>query len=960
MNQRNRLASPTSRAKVGSALAAALLLAAPQALPEAAHAAETPRPNGLGDGASLLDLPTDNQVDNPTAEAAGFSPKPVNGSVDARHRVRNPFYIEGDAAKLTEANGMWKTTDLPGWQIVPTATGDGEVIVFYDNLRGGNVAANSGGLVTGFVALGSFYDQHINGRDAPWLTAYGKSKDVRIGWGSTVPSSEVRLLYLKAGQGVAQTFDVAPGQHFAVEGIAMRPDGAGPNGIRVRLYDADTGKELTGYGAGSNNVACSYPASWGLVSARVERVPAGVARVKAVVSTEGAPMIIGPVDVRGGANLQVSKDVVEAQRTPAADLMHDNDASYDGGRAIRQGDTVTVALEVRNVGQGITKGNVTVRDTIPPGFELVPGSARVIAGNGVDITASVIGPNRVRDPNKAPHHFRVSYDDFFKADGADVTIKLAADNGSTGLYPMRTYGAFYGMGFEGFDSNRGSTATINSRVTIAYQLRATASKDTIGPDRNGGLRDLASFFTQPCVTFVNLWEGAASERTNHGPVVRMSLGTNTPPSIALKAADVTVRTSEADAADKVNALRADLNVAATDYEDGIRNHATTREIVGVTRDGAAVKVDPADLTSLLATAGTYRIAYRAKDADGNASNVETATLTVVNDRVIPAPQVGSIDTAATHAPVTLPEGVDARAVAVTFPGKGGRPVVVTAARGADGSWALPDGTTLKVVGLTLEVPAPADATLTEAPDAIAATVSDGVATSAPGRGAVTNEAPTVAIPADSVSTQVGSVIDLTAGVFVADREDDARADDAKVTHAEYTLRGPDGVEAPVALDELRAFVPGAVGAYAITVTPIDSDGKRGAPQTFTLRVTDAPAIAVNDPELTLVRNPAHLTDEERETVRQRVLRANPDVPEGSRVAVGPDGTVTVSIPDRDAVVISPERTVRRADAPAEARRPARVSALPVTGDGLAVTGGALTAAGLGALLVVARARLRRR
>ena len=53
------------------------------------------------------------------------------------------------------------------------------------------------------------------------------------------------------------------------------------------------------------------------------------------------------------------------------------------------------------------------------------------------------------------------------------------------------------------------------------------------------------------------------------------------------------------------------------------------------------------------------------------------------------------------------------------------------------------------------------------------------------------------------------------------------------------------------------------------------------------------------PKITEVANPASLTDNEKANVERAVRKANPNLPEGSTISVGNDGTVTVTYPTSD-------------------------------------------------------------
>ena len=97
-----------------------------------------------------------------------------------------------------------------------------------------------------------------------------------------------------------------------------------------------------------------------------------------------------------------------------------------------------------------------------------------------------------------------------------------------------------------------------------------------------------------------------------------------------------------------------------------------------------------------------------------------------------------------------------------------------------------------------------------------------------------------------------------------------------------------------------------------TVTVTFPDGSETQiPADKTVRkLKDNEKIKINDPEITGVVDPNNLTPEEQDQVKDKVKKANPDLPENTQVTVGKDGTVTVTFPDGSETQIPAEKTVK--------------------------------------------------
>ncbi|MDE1655388.1 hypothetical protein PWJ82_09145, partial [Actinotignum schaalii] len=98
-----------------------------------------------------------------------------------------------------------------------------------------------------------------------------------------------------------------------------------------------------------------------------------------------------------------------------------------------------------------------------------------------------------------------------------------------------------------------------------------------------------------------------------------------------------------------------------------------------------------------------------------------------------------------------------------------------------------------------------------------------------------------------------------------------------------------------------------------TVTVTFPDGSETQiPADKTVRqLKDNEKTKINDPEITGVVDPNNLTPEEQDQVKDKVKKANPDLPENTQVTVGKDGTVTVTFPDGSTSNITPDKTVRQ-------------------------------------------------
>ncbi|HFU4042797.1 TPA: Ig-like domain-containing protein, partial [Streptococcus suis] len=123
--------------------------------------------------------------------------------------------------------------------------------------------------------------------------------------------------------------------------------------------------------------------------------------------------------------------------------------------------------------------------------------------------------------------------------------------------------------------------------------------------------------------------------------------------------------------------------------------------------------------------------------------------------------------------------------------------------------------------------------------------------------------------------------------------------------ATVTVTFPDGTEVTTTADEngnYKVDVPAGVELKEgdkVSATATDEAGNTSTPteSTTTANPSDADENTPNTPAVTPVADTNNLTDDEKAKVKEEVEKANPDLPTGTTVEVGNDGTVTITYPD---------------------------------------------------------------
>ncbi|MGQ7376020.1 Ig-like domain-containing protein, partial [Streptococcus suis] len=144
-----------------------------------------------------------------------------------------------------------------------------------------------------------------------------------------------------------------------------------------------------------------------------------------------------------------------------------------------------------------------------------------------------------------------------------------------------------------------------------------------------------------------------------------------------------------------------------------------------------------------------------------------------------------------------------------------------------------------------------------------------------------------------------------APVVNAPKEGDTTVTGTTEPGATVTVTFPDGTEVTTTADEngnYKVDVPAGVELKEgdkVTATATDEAGNTSdsTEKPVTANPSDADENTPNTPAVTPVADTNNLTDEEKAKVKDEVEKSNPDLPTGTEVTVGNDGTVTVTYPD---------------------------------------------------------------
>ncbi|NQK46293.1 LPXTG cell wall anchor domain-containing protein, partial [Streptococcus suis] len=278
------------------------------------------------------------------------------------------------------------------------------------------------------------------------------------------------------------------------------------------------------------------------------------------------------------------------------------------------------------------------------------------------------------------------------------------------------------------------------------------------------------------------------------------------------------------------------------------------------------------------------------DEAGNTSN--PATDTAKNNPDTTAPESPSVvaneDGSVTVTPSTT-AGDDTKTVDITYTDENGTEQTVTVTKEDDGTWTVPADSGVTVDPTTGAVTIPADK------------VQDGSTVSATS----TDEAGNTSNPATDTAKNNPDTTAPEAPVVNAPKAGDTTVTGTAEPGSTVTVTFPDGSTVTTTADEDGNYtvdVPAGVELKEgdkVTATATDEAGNVSEPTeaTTTANPSDADENTPNTPAVTPVEDTNNLTDDEKAKVKEEVEKANPDLPTGTEVTVGNDGTVTITYPD---------------------------------------------------------------
>ncbi|MCK3881560.1 LPXTG cell wall anchor domain-containing protein, partial [Streptococcus suis] len=256
-------------------------------------------------------------------------------------------------------------------------------------------------------------------------------------------------------------------------------------------------------------------------------------------------------------------------------------------------------------------------------------------------------------------------------------------------------------------------------------------------------------------------------------------------------------------------------------------------------------------------------------------------------------EAGNTSTPTETTTTATPDTTAPEAPVVNAPKEGDTTVTGTTEPGATVTVTFPDGSTVTTTAdengnYTVDVPAGVE--LKEG-DKVTATATD--------------EAGNTSTPTETTTTATPDTTAPEAPVVNAPKEGDTTVTGTTEPGATVTVTFPDGSTVTTTADENGNYtvdVPAGVELKEgdkVTATATNEAGNTSTPTetTTTANPSDADENTPNTPAVTPVEDPNNLTDDEKAKVKEEVEKANPDLPTGTTVEVGNDGTVTITYPD---------------------------------------------------------------
>ncbi|HEM5070271.1 TPA: LPXTG cell wall anchor domain-containing protein [Streptococcus suis] len=306
-----------------------------------------------------------------------------------------------------------------------------------------------------------------------------------------------------------------------------------------------------------------------------------------------------------------------------------------------------------------------------------------------------------------------------------------------------------------------------------------------------------------------------------------------------------------------------------------KTHDITSQLAA---DGGVTKQILTDLSTLPKT-GRQIVQVQLTSPSGHTKIEEVIiNFTPIDSTAPEAPSVvANADGSVTVKP-SQTDGDDTKTVDITYTDENGTPQKVTVTKADDGTWSVPADSGVTVDATTGAVTIPADKVKDSSP--VTAVSKDEVGNTS------TTSAATTPATTDNVTPVAPAVTEVTDPTNLTDAEKAKVKEEVKKSNPNLPTGttvevGNDGTVTITYPDGSVDTIPGADTVVSTSPTP----------------QTDAEKNDLTNPTKTPVSDTNNLTEDEKAKVKEEVENSNPDLPTGTEVKVGNDGTVTVTYPD---------------------------------------------------------------
>ncbi|HEL1640039.1 TPA: LPXTG cell wall anchor domain-containing protein [Streptococcus suis] len=318
-----------------------------------------------------------------------------------------------------------------------------------------------------------------------------------------------------------------------------------------------------------------------------------------------------------------------------------------------------------------------------------------------------------------------------------------------------------------------------------------------------------------------------------------------------------------------------------------KTHDITSQLVA---DGGVTKQILTDLSTLPKT-GRQIVQVQLTSPSGHTKIEEVIiNFTPIDSTAPEAPSVVANEDGSVTVKPSQTDGDDTKTVDITYTDENGTEQTVTVTKADDGTWSVPADSGVTVDATTGAVTIPADQVKDSSP--VTAVSKDEV-----GNTSTTSKATTPATT-DNVTPVAPAVTEVTDPTNLTDAEKAKVKEEVKKSNPNLPTGttvevGNDGTVTITYPDGSVDTIPGADTVVSTSPTP----------------QTDAEKNDLTNPTKTPVGDTNNLTDDEKAKVKEEVKKSNPNLPTGTEVTVGNDGTVTITYPDGSVDTISGTDTV---------------------------------------------------